>query len=367
MEKRRVAMTLEQLWHRVPGGTAVAALGMARHLKDLPGIELVGVAARHPKQPPAEWASPVEVFELPLPRAALYRTWHKWRRPRVQLATGPVDVIHATSAATPPKSAPLVMTVHDLAWQHDESHFTPRGLTFFRRGLEVALRDVDLVLCPSRATALDCEKAGWSPDRIRVIPLGTDATLARDATIASTRARYSLERDYVLWTGTIEPRKNLARLLEAYRSLDADVDLVLCGPRGWNEDLDALIAPVKERVRILGFVPRDDLAALYAGARAFCWPSLREGFGFPVLEAMAQGTPVVTSRGTSTEEIAGEAAVLVDPHDPADIASGIERILGDDALHARLSEAGSARAREFTWERTARAVADAYEEVSQRT
>jgi glycosyltransferase involved in cell wall biosynthesis len=364
MSNRRVAMTLEQLWHRVPGGTAVAALGMARHLKDVPGIDLVGVAARHPKKPPDEWAAPVEVFELPLPRAALYRTWHRLRRPRVQLATGPVDVIHATSAATPPKSAPLVMTIHDLAWLRDPSHFTPRGLAFFRRGLEIALRDVDLVLCPSQATARDCEDAGWPPDRVRVVPLGADSVPANEAAVATVRARYSLERDYILWTGTIEPRKNLPRLLEAYRSLDSDLDLVLCGPQGWNEDVDALIAPVKDRVRTLGFVPRADLAALYAGARVFCWPSLMEGFGFPVLEAMAQGTPVVTSVGTSTEEIAGDAAVLVDPRDPTGIAAGIERILGDEALAAKLAAAGVARAREFTWERTARGVAAAYEEVS---
>jgi glycosyltransferase involved in cell wall biosynthesis len=362
---RRVAMTLEQLWHRVPGGTAVAALGMARHLKDFPEIDLVGVAARHPRRPPEEWAAPVEVFELPLPRAVLYRAWHRFRRPRVQLATGRVDVIHATSAAIPPKSAPLVVTVHDLAWLKDPAHFTARGLSFFRRGLDVARRDADLVLCPSQATARDCEEVGWPSDRVRVIPLGTDTTRARDAQVASVRNKHGLANDYILWTGTIEPRKNLPRLLEAYRMLDTSLDLVVCGPRGWNEDLDALIEPVRARVRLLGFVPRADLAGLYAGARIFCWPSLREGFGFPVLEAMAQGTPVVTSLGTSTEEVAGAAAVLVDPHDPAAIAAGIETILGDDPVAAKLAEAGPARAAEFTWERTARGVADAYAEVSE--
>lgn len=365
MTRRRVAMTLEQLWHRVPGGTAVAALCMARELKDLPEIDLVGVAARHPRRPPEEWTPPVEVFELPLPRALLYRSWHRIRRPRVQLATGRVDVIHATSAATPPKSAPLVITVHDLAWLKEPSHFTPRGLDFFRRGLDVALRDADLVLCSSRATARDAEEAGWRPERLRVVPLGTDAVPARPAQVASVRNEYGLPDDYILWTGTIEPRKNLPRLLEAYRSLDTRLHLVVCGPRGWNEDLDALVGPVRERVHLLGFVPGADLPGLYAGARIFCWPSLREGFGLPVLEAMAQGTPVVTSRGTSTEEVAGDAAVLVDPTDPAAIAAGIETILGDESFESKLAAAGSARAREYTWERTARLVADAYEEVSE--
>lgn len=358
-------MTLEQCWHRVPGGTAVAALGMARALKDDASIDLVGVAARHVRPPAAEWTPPVEVFELPLPRVALYEAWHRFRRPRVQLATGRVDVIHATTAATPPKSAPLVITVHDLAWRRDPSHFTPRGLSFFRRGLEVALRDADLVLCPSTATMHDCIDAGWPEERLRLVPLGIDVRRTTESDVATARTRYRLTRDYVLWTGTIEPRKNLRTLLEAYRSLDADLDLVLCGPRGWNEDLDALVAPVRERVHVLGFVPGDDLRALYAGARVFCWPSLTEGFGFPVLEAMAQGTPVVTSLGTSTEEIAGDAGSVVDPRDPGALAHEVERILGDDALAAKLSDAGRARAAEYTWERTARGVASAYAEVSE--
>lgn len=357
-------MTLEQCWHRVPGGTAVAALGMARHLKEDPALQLVGVAARHPRRPRPEWTPPVEVFELPLPRVLMYESWHRLRRPRVQLATGRVDVIHATTAATPPKSAPLVVTVHDLAWRHDPSHFTARGLSFFRRGLELALEDADVVLCPSTATLEDCAAAGWPRDRLRLVPLGIDVEPAAPDEVAAVRARYGLTRDYVLWTGTIEPRKNLRRLLEAYRSAGRDLDLVLCGPRGWNEDLDSLVEPVRDRVHVLGFVPEADLRSLYAGARVLCWPSLLEGFGFPVLEAMAQGTPVVTSLGTSTEEIGGDAVVLVDPRDSAAIARGIETILDDESLAAKLATAGPARAAEFTWERTARGVRDAYVEAS---
>ena len=306
----------------------------------------------------------MEVFELPLPRRAMYASWHRWRRPRVQLATGPVDVIHATTAAIPPKSAPLVVTVHDLAWMKDPSHFTRHGLAFFRRGLRWALQDADLVLCPSSATMRDCAAAGWSEDKLRLVPLGIDVRPATDRDVTDARERYGLARDYILWTGTIEPRKNLRGLLEAYRSLDSDLDLVLCGPKGWNEDVDALVAPVKERVRVLGFVPESDLRSLYAGANVFCWPSFTEGFGFPVLEAMAQATPVVTSTGTSTEEIAGDAAVLVDPTDPSAIAAGIERILGDVSLASKLAAAGPARAAEFTWERTAEAVAAAYADGS---
>jgi glycosyltransferase involved in cell wall biosynthesis len=357
-------MTLEQCWHRVPGGTAVAALGMARALQAVPDLELVGVAARHPRRPPDEHSPPVEVFELPLPRILLYGSWHRWRRPKVQLATGRVDVIHATSIAMPPRSAPIVISINDLAWLKDPSHFTARGVRFFDRGLALALKDADIVLCPSQATVRDCEAAGFPAARLRFVPQGVDATKASEADIARVRARYGLPDPYLLWTGTIEPRKNLKGLLAAVRLLDRTIDVALVGPKGWNEDLDALIGDRREHVRALGYVPRRDLDALYAGAEVFCFPSFLEGFGFPVLEAMANGTPVVTSAGTSTEELVGEAGIVVDPRDPVAIARGLDEVLGDEALAEKLAHAGRERAGEFTWDRTARGVMDAYREAA---
>src|SRR5918992_1835719 len=360
-EHLRVALTLEQCWHRVPGGTAVAALGMARALKARADVEPVGVTALH-RTTPARWAPPIEVHALPLPRLALYEAWHRLRRPAVQVATGTVDVVHATTIAMPPRSAPLVVTMHDLAWVHDPAHFTARGVRFFERGLTLALEEADLVLCSSQATLRDCEAAGFGRDRLRLVPLGVEVTSASEETVERVRRRYGLERPYVLWTGTVEPRKNLAGLLRAFEDVEADADLVLVGPRGWNQDLGALVAGAT-RVRTLGFVPSADLGALYAGARLFCFPSLLEGFGFPVLEAMAHGTPVVTSKGTSTEELGGEAAVLVDPRDPASIASGLQLVLSDDDLARRLAAAGRERAARFSWERCGDLVRRAYEEA----
>ena len=145
---------------------------------------------------------------------------------------------------------------------------------------------------------------------------------------------------------------------------------MLVGPRGWNEDLERRLEDVparaRERVRALGFVPRADLAPLYAGAAAFCFPSLLEGFGFPVLEAMAQGTPVVTSEGTSTAELAEDAGLLIDPAIPQRIAAALQRVLGDEELAEKLRNAGRARAAEYTWARTARLVTDAYVELTPR-
>jgi glycosyltransferase involved in cell wall biosynthesis len=358
----RAAYTLEQCWHRVPGGTAVAAVELARALKNRDDVSLIGVAAAHRNPPPEPFTPPIDVKHVPLPRLALYEAWHRLRSPRVERATGEVDLIHATALTIPPKSKPLVVTVHDLAWLKSPDHFTSRGVRFFNRGLELALRDADLVLCPSEATKRDCLGAGWRPETVRVVPLGVAAPAATDAAVADARARYVLNKPYVLWTGTVEPRKNLPALLDAWASIDSDHDLVLVGPQGWNEDLGGRLNVAG--VRRLGFVPQPDLAPLYAGAAAFCFPSLTEGFGFPVLEAMSQGTPVVTSRGTSTEELAGDAAVLVDPRDTRSIAEGLRAVLEDEALARKLGDAGRERAARYSWATTAEDVANAYAEVA---
>ncbi|CAN5578808.1 glycosyltransferase family 1 protein [soil metagenome] len=363
-EPLRVAMTLEQCWHRVPGGTAVATLELARALTRLDGLELVGVAAKHAHEPDLAWRPPVRVAHLPLPRLALYEAWHRLRRPSVERWTGPIDVIHATAMPVPPRSAPLVLTMHDLAFLKDRAHFTRRGNSFFRRGLELALRDADLVLCPSKATMGDCLEVGFDERRLRLVPHGVVIQAVHNSDIERIRAQHDLSRDYVLWTGTVEPRKNLPGLLRAWALLEANADLVLVGPQGWNEDLDKHIGAARDRVKVLGWLPRRDLAPIYAGAAVFCYPSFTEGFGLPVLEAMAQSTPVVTSSGTSTEEIAESAGLLVDPNDPASIADAIGRMLNDNELAARLARKGRERAETYTWDSAAEKTLAAYGEVA---
>jgi glycosyltransferase involved in cell wall biosynthesis len=359
----RVAFTLEQCWHSVPGGTARSAIESARALDTFTDVDLVGVAARHRHPPPAAWAPPIPVEMLPFVRPVLYESWHYARRPKVERATGRVHVIHATGGAIPPRTVPLVVTVHDLAFLHDESHFTRHGLRFFKRALALTRRDAAIVLVPSQATADDCIAHDIDADRVRIVPWGIQIESVDETEIAAARARYGLERPFVLWTGTIEPRKNLSTLLRAFAAVNRDTELVLVGPRGWNEDLDALLAPVRSRVRVIGFVPPDELAPLYAAAEVFCYPSLREGFGLPVLEAMAQGTPVVTSAGTSTAEVGGDAVVLVPPTEPGAIAAALDDLLADRDRARALGEAGAQRARTFTWERTADLLATAYRDA----
>ena len=365
----RVAFTLEQCWHRVPGGTAVAALELARALMAQPDVELVGVAARHRDLPPEPWLPPLPVSSLSLPRVALYESWHYLRRPRVEAATGPVDVIHATGIAMPPATRPVVLTVHDLAYLEYPELFTRQGRRFFHRALDLALREASLVLCSSKATLDRCRTAGFDADRLRHVPLGVRARRASAENVARVRQSYDLPGRYVLWSGTVEPRKNLPGLIHAFGLVESEVDLVLVGPRGWNEDLDRLLGELPERVRArvrqLGWVSRDDLEALYAGAAVMCFPSLLEGFGFPVVEAMAQGTPVITSEGTSTEELVADGAgLLVDPRQPESIGAAMNRVLEDEALAAALGEIGLARAAEYTWDRTAALVSSAYAEAA---
>ncbi len=352
----RVAYTLEQCWHRVPGGTGVAALRVAEAMAAVDNVTLLGVAGRHRRPPVDPWKPSIPISYLPVGGPLLYDMWLRGNWPKVERATGPVDVAHATTLIPCASDAPLVVTLHDLAFLHDPSHFTRRGNAVFRRSLDRIRRRADLVLCSSQATMDDCLVAGIEQDRLRLVPLGVDAQRVHAAEVARVASLYQLPERYLLFVGTVEPRKNLVGLSKAVAMLDEPVPLVVAGVDGWGD----VTAATEGDVRFIGFVPAADLGGLYAGAEAFCYPSEREGYGLPVLEAMAQGTPVVTSRGTATEETAAGAAVLVDPLDPADIARGI----GDaTARRDELSAAGLARAGQSAWEHTAQLTAAAYREL----
>jgi glycosyltransferase involved in cell wall biosynthesis len=356
----RVAYTLEQCWHDVPGGTAIAALRIAERLAAGTGVELVGVAGRHRHPPPEPWRPPIPVAMLPIARPWLYETWLRLGWPAVERATGAVDVCHATALVPAPTRAPLVVTVHDLAFVRNPSAFSRHGVRVMRRSLARIGERAAAVLCPSEATMDDLEVAGIGRDRLRMVPLGVDAAPASPDAVDAVRRRFALPPEFVLFVGTLEPRKNLIRLAEAVDRLDAPLPLVVAGAEGWGGTAVELGA-AGAHVRFLGFVPPSELAGLYAAASVFAYPSEWEGFGLPVAEAMAQGTPVVTSRGTSTAEVAGAAAVLVDPFDVDDIAGGLATAL---AGRDRLRAAGFARAGELTWDAAAAATCAVYAEVA---
>jgi glycosyltransferase involved in cell wall biosynthesis len=254
------------------------------------------------------------------------------------------DVLHSPTFRGPlhPR-VPTVLTVHDLAVLRYPDAFPAWHGLYGRAGLRRTLAAADAVVAVSQFTKDDVvARAGIPAERVRVVPNGVDEVFEP----AGPRA----PGDYALAVATLEPRKNLARVVQAARA--AGVELRVVGAPGWGGvDVPGWV----------GEVPDSELAALYRGARCLVYPSLYEGFGLPVAEAMACGTPVVTSRGSAMEEVAGGAAVLVDPLDVASIANGIVRASAErDALAAR----GVSRARELTWERAAERVVDLWRELA---
>ena len=352
----RIAYTFEQCWRRVPGGTGIAAVEVARELALIDGLELIGVAGRHRNPPTDGFAPPTAVTSLPIGGPLLFESWLRLRWPKVESVVTNADLVHSTTIIPPATSLPLVVTIHDLAFLHHPDFFTARGNKVFRRSLDIIRDKAAMVLCSSQATLEDCQTAGIDTDRLRLVPLGVTSQTITDADRARVRATYDLPERFVLFVGTLEPRKNLGRLIAALDSMPGAPPLVVVGMEGWGD-----YAPsTAYDVRFTGFVPAHNLPAMYEACTVFAFPSILEGYGLPVIEAMAHGAAVVTSRGTSTEEVAGGAAVLVDPLNIESISAGISEALAN-VDHLRSS--GIARAAEVPWSVTAAATASAYREV----
>ena len=366
----RIGMVVEQMWQPVPGGSGRYIVEVASRLASQ-GVRAVGIAARHGRNEasPQQVGLSIPVLNSALPRRALYAAWDRLATPSADRMLGVrsgrgAQVLHATTWAIPPTSLPLAVTVHDVAFLRDASHFTAHGAAYFNRALDITKRRADAVIVPSEATARDCAEAGIDESIITVIPHGLTHTPVTDAQVEDFRARHGLARPYILWVGTREPRKNLATLLRAYRAMasSTDLDLVLVGPAGWGEDPEWGDLP-EARTHVLGRLDDTDLACAYAGARVFTFPSIWEGFGLPVLEAMAHGTPVVTSADTCMAEITGtDAGLLVPATDPDALAGALEAAAGRE--HDRLAAAGLVRARDYTWEASAAAHARLYESLA---
>lgn len=366
----RVGVTVEQLWQPTPGGSGTYVQELVAGLHDRADVDVLGLAARgHTAH--AGLPDDLPVRTAAVPRRPMYEAWR--RLPvgpvvpaLVGPATGDLDVVHATTWAVPPTSAPLVVTVHDLAFLRDASHFTRHGAAFFRSALRTTRRRAAAVVVPSRTTADDCVRHGVAADRIHVVPHGVRPHPVTAADVDAWRAGRRLDGPYVLWCGTLEPRKNLERLVAAHAAsaVARDLDLVLVGPQGWGGTSDRLRAMLEtgRRVHVLGRLSDHDLACAYAGAAVLAFPSLWEGFGLPVLEALAHGTPVVTSAGTSTAELVTPACgVLVDPTSEAAVAAGL-----DEAVRRRDELAAGAldQAARYDWSASVAAHAELYRAVA---
>jgi glycosyltransferase involved in cell wall biosynthesis len=313
----RVALHAGQLDQPVPGGIGRYVEGLLRHLPEA-GVTVERFAGDR-------WR---------------YEAWHRFRRPVVR--TGG-DLVHAPSLAVPPPGRrPLVVTVHDLAFRTHPDCFPPRGRTFHERGLALARDEAAAVVVPSEATAAELRAAGFEPARLHVAHHGIDLP-----PLGQLESREP--QRYLLFVGTVEPRKGVDVLLAAHAALrrqgHPDLELVIAGPPGWGKP-PALDGP---GVSAPGQVDEARLDALYRGAAALAVPSRSEGFGLPALEAMARGCPVVASQAGALPEVVGGAALLVTPGDPDALAAALDRVLTDESLADSLTAAGRRRAATFTW------------------
>lgn len=300
--------------------------------------------------------------------------WNRLRLEReIQRVRGDYDVVHYPANIGPIDGGPnVVLTVHDCNVLRHPEWFRWERAQYYRWAGRRSARRSSRIIADSEATAHDVRGLmGIPADRVDVVPLGVDGVFAPVApeACAAARERYSLPDRYFLYVGTLEPRKNLARLVRAWDHIAADVpeSLVIAGRDGWKTEVihrAIQAAAHRDRIHLPGFIRQDDLPAVLCGARAFVWPSLYEGFGLPVLEAMGCGVPVLTSNVSSLPEVAGDAAVLVDPENEAAIAEGMRSLSADGGLCGRLAEAGQRRAAGFTWRRCAEQTLAVYERVA---
>jgi glycosyltransferase involved in cell wall biosynthesis len=307
-------------------------------------------------EPPADLPRIGEPVCVPFPRlwTHLRLSWEMQRRPP--------DVLFVPAHVVPLKHPASVVTVHDVGYLHHPESHSPATRRLLDLTTRWSTRVAQRIVAISETTRRDLIANYRVPaQRIQVIFHGVDDTMrpATSDSIAELRQRLVLPDAYVLFVGTVQPRKNLGRLARAM-SIVAGAglphSLVIAGKRGWMAaQVEAEIAAsgMADRIRFLGYVPSSDLPTLYSGADAFCFPSLYEGFGLPVLEAMACRTPIVASNRSAIPEVAGDAALLVDPADPAAIGAALCRLLTDRGLRGGLIEQGEFRARQFNWEHTA--------------
>jgi glycosyltransferase involved in cell wall biosynthesis len=305
----------------------------------------------------------------PLPASVFDAVSSRARVPRLEWLVGGFDAVLATNFLPPATARPAVVVVHDLAFER-VPETAPHVGARWRRRFDGWLRRAARVIVPSESAREDLLRGhGLDPSRVHTIPHGVDPDgSVTDEEVRRARQRFGVgDLPYVLFVGGMEPRKNVDTLVRAFARIeDARVRLVLLGgrvpwaPEWWDTiglELDKLSGSVRERIVRTGFVDEADRRALMSGASVLANPSRYEGFGFPVLEGFAAGVPVLTATTSSLPEVAGDAALLVDPNDEPAIAHGIGRLLADEELRARLVAAGHERVTTFTWERCAAATA----------
>lgn len=344
--------------------------------------QLIVAGAGYHRRHMGSWPSNFTLRVLPLSDRWLHIFWQRLRLPiPVQVVTGRLDLYHSPDFVLPPTAGtPAILTVHDLSFLQVPQYFVPEFRRYLRRAVARAVRKARLVLADSQSTRKDLlELLGVAPERVSVLLPGVESRFRRvldQRVLSATRQRYGLPGRFILGLGTLQPRKNFEGLVEAFSLLvrsngsapeSNDMHLVIAGGKGWMHD-EVLRAVersgLERRIRLCGFVQDDDLPALYSLAEIFAFPSWYEGFGLPVLEAMACGTPVVAADNSSLPEVVGDAGILVPAGEPAALAEALSAVLGDTGLRGDLEAAGLDRVRRFTWESAAQQLLREYESVT---
>jgi glycosyltransferase involved in cell wall biosynthesis len=313
--------------------------------------------------------------DLRLPVRVLNFLWYKLGRPKLDFFFGArLDLTHSPVPLFLPTGGRKVITVCDLFFlEHPELADAEARRTFVKRVGRAVERADGVITISEYSRSVILERLRADKARIKAIPLGLDPVFFEEPPaeeLAATRRALGLPERFLLFVGAFEPRKNLAGLVEALQIIHGrseKIPLVIAGRRGGEyEKVLGLIrrAGLEEKVRATGYVPEAELRRLYRLAIVFVFPSLAEGFGLPILEAMASGLPVAASRTSAMPEVGGEAAVYFDPSRPEDMASAVIRLLEDQDLRRRLAEKGKARARMFSWTATARRTLDFYRSLS---
>jgi glycosyltransferase involved in cell wall biosynthesis len=293
------------------------------------------------------------------------------------LARQRIDVVHLQYMAPPVCPSRAVVSVHDIAFERYPQFFPPADVAYLRRWVPFTAHHVSAVLTLSEFSKQHIvRRYRVPPEKVVVAPCAADPMFhpLHDAVrLAAVRARYGTGESFILCVGNLQPRKNLKTLIDAYvrlrRTNATQHRLVLVGKKAWLYDdifAAARASGYSDELIFTGYVPDEDLVALYNAADLFVYPSIFEGFGLPPLEAMACGTPVVTSNTSALPETVGDAALTVDPLDVEGLARAIARVLGNANLRAQLSARGMQRAATFSWETTARIIRGVYRSVLQQ-
>ena len=316
---------------------------------------------------------------LPISERWLNVVWHRARAPlAVDWLTGPIDVFHSPDFVLPPvQRARTILTVHDLAFLLYPECADAALRAYLEKTVPYSARRADFIVADSENTRRDViSLLGIDPERVSVVPGGVDPSfhpVDDPARQRALRERIGLGPDtpYILFVGVIEPRKNLVGLLEAFSILKSRHNLphklVVVGRKGWlwEETMErAETSPFRDDIVFPGFIPDGELATLYSAAESFAFPSHYEGFGLPVLEAMACGTPVVASRASSLPEVVGDAGLQIDPEDTEGLAAALELLALNAELRADLRRRGLERAAQFSWSAAARGQLDVYERIA---